>query len=131
MLTKQFWRLNRVREETGLCTRSIYEGMAANTFPKNFAISKQARAWLSDEVETWKAARLAAREAAANAAHSDHVGDLQNSHSGRGNASEERLSTNQKRPVATVTKSARAEFGVRFSRSHGVAAFEIRAVEYN
>ncbi|MBR1237658.1 AlpA family transcriptional regulator [Bradyrhizobium sp. AUGA SZCCT0182] len=61
---KQFWRLARVREETGLCTRSIYDGMAAGSFPKNFPISKQARAWLSDEVKAWKAARLAAREAA-------------------------------------------------------------------
>ena len=64
MSTKQFWRLDRVRAETGLCTRAIYQGMSDGTFPKNFPISKQARAWLSDEIEAWKSARLAAREAA-------------------------------------------------------------------
>jgi predicted DNA-binding transcriptional regulator AlpA len=31
-------------------------------FPKNFAISKQARAWDSDEVDAWIAARIAARD---------------------------------------------------------------------
>ncbi|NVN88603.1 MAG: AlpA family phage regulatory protein [Rhodopseudomonas sp.] len=60
MPTKQFWRLERVKEETGLCTRAIYQGMADDTFPKNFAISRQARAWLSDDIEAWKASKLAA-----------------------------------------------------------------------
>lgn len=64
MTVRQFWRIDRVKAETGLCTRSIYQGMANGTFPKNFPISKQARAWASDEVEAWKAARLAEREAA-------------------------------------------------------------------
>lgn len=58
MTARQFWRLERVKEETGLCTRSIYDGMKDGTFPKNFPISKQARAWLSDEVEAWKALKL-------------------------------------------------------------------------
>jgi predicted DNA-binding transcriptional regulator AlpA len=61
MSTRQFWRLDRVIEETGLCTRAIYQGMVDGTFPKNFPISKQARAWASDEVEAWKAAKLAER----------------------------------------------------------------------
>ena len=65
MATNQFWRLDRVKEETGLCTSAVYDGMAKGTFPRNFAISKQARAWASDEVEAWKAARQAARNAAA------------------------------------------------------------------
>ena len=60
MLNPQLWRLDRVREETGLCTSVIYEEMAAGTFPRNFPISKQARAWASDEVEAWKAAKLRA-----------------------------------------------------------------------
>jgi len=62
MSTKQFWRIDRVKQETGLFTRSIYELMSAGIFPKNFPISKQARAWLSDEVEAWKERCLAARE---------------------------------------------------------------------
>jgi prophage regulatory protein len=57
---RQFWRINRVKEESGLCTSSIYDGMADGTFPKNFPISKQARAWLSDDIEKWKLERLAA-----------------------------------------------------------------------
>ncbi len=61
-MSQQFWRIARVQAETGLCVSSIYEEMAAGRFPKNFAISKQARAWLSDEIETWKTARLAARK---------------------------------------------------------------------
>jgi predicted DNA-binding transcriptional regulator AlpA len=57
----QFWRIDRVAAETGLCTRAIYQGMADGTFPKNFPISRQARAWASDEIEAWKLARLADR----------------------------------------------------------------------
>lgn len=56
----EFWRLERVKRETGLCTSTIYEMMSAGTFPKNFELTKQARAWLSTEVEAWKTARLAA-----------------------------------------------------------------------
>jgi prophage regulatory protein len=58
----QFWRLDRVVAETGLCVRSIYEAMGDGTFPRNFPISKQARAWASDEIEAWKAAKLAERD---------------------------------------------------------------------
>jgi prophage regulatory protein len=59
-MSQQFWRLDRVKQETGLCTSSIYDGMADGTFPKNFPISKQSRAWLSDEIQAWKTAKLAA-----------------------------------------------------------------------
>jgi predicted DNA-binding transcriptional regulator AlpA len=45
-------RLYRVVAETGLCVRSIYEVLANGTL--NFPISKQARAWASDEIEAWK-----------------------------------------------------------------------------
>jgi predicted DNA-binding transcriptional regulator AlpA len=34
-------------------------------FPKNFAISKQARAWDSEEIDAWIAARIAARDSSA------------------------------------------------------------------
>jgi predicted DNA-binding transcriptional regulator AlpA len=71
MSTRQFWRLPRVMEETGYCARAIYQGMKDGTFPQNFPISKQARAWTSDEVEAWKAARLAERDAFDRAAASD------------------------------------------------------------
>lgn len=64
MATNEFWRLDRVKRETGLATTSIYEAMAKGLFPRNFPISKQARAWASDEVEAWKAARRAERDTA-------------------------------------------------------------------
>jgi prophage regulatory protein len=66
-IERQFWRLRKVQEETGLCVRAVYQMMAEGTFPKNFPISKQARAWASDEVEAWKAARLAERNGAKEA----------------------------------------------------------------
>jgi len=61
MTSKKLERIESVRERTGLCTSSIYEGMKDGWFPKNFAISKQARAWDSDEIDEWIAARIAAR----------------------------------------------------------------------
>lgn len=66
MSIKRLERLAAVRQRTGLCTSSIYEGMKDGWFPKNFAISKQARAWDSDEIDAWIAARIAARD---NAIH--------------------------------------------------------------
>lgn len=54
----EFWRIERVKRETGLCVSTIYELMAAGEFPKNFALSRQARAWVSTEVENWKMRRL-------------------------------------------------------------------------
>jgi prophage regulatory protein len=68
MSANQFWRLEKVQEETGLSRSGIYEGMADDSFPKSFKISERCVAWLSGDIEAWKAARLAAagklREAA-------------------------------------------------------------------
>ena len=64
MAIKRLERLAAVRQRTGLCTSSIYEGMKDGWFPKNFAISKQARAWDSDEIDAWIKARIAARDSA-------------------------------------------------------------------
>ncbi len=61
MSQKQFWRLQRVLAETGLCRSVVYELMAKGEFPKSFKITGRAAAWASDEVEAWKASRLAAR----------------------------------------------------------------------
>ena len=64
MSIKRLERLAAVRQRTGLCTSSIYEGMKDGWFPKNFAISKQARAWDSDKIDAWIKARIAARDSA-------------------------------------------------------------------
>jgi prophage regulatory protein len=67
-MSQEFWRIGRVQAETGLCVSSIYELMAAGEFPKNFAISKQARAWLSDDIQGWKTAKLVAARKSLEAA---------------------------------------------------------------
>ncbi len=58
---KRFLRLPQVRSETGLSTTQIYRGMNEGWFPANFPITKQSVAWASDEIEAWKAQKLAAR----------------------------------------------------------------------
>ena len=63
-MSNQFWRLPKVQQETGLSRTSIFRKMEDGTFPKSFKITERSVAWLSDEVEQWKAARLAVREAA-------------------------------------------------------------------
>lgn len=59
-MSQQFWRLDRVKEETGLTTSAVYEGMADGSFPKNFPVTRRSVAWLSDDIQAWKKARLAA-----------------------------------------------------------------------
>ncbi|WP_035976842.1 AlpA family transcriptional regulator [Bradyrhizobium sp. th.b2] len=56
----QFWRLPKVQQETGLSRSSIYELMAAKQFPKSFPLTERCVAWVSAEVEQWKADRLRA-----------------------------------------------------------------------
>jgi prophage regulatory protein len=53
-------RLPEVKQKTGLCTTVIYQRMRDGTFPKNIAISSQARAWDDDEVNAWISATIAA-----------------------------------------------------------------------
>jgi prophage regulatory protein len=59
-MANQFWRLQRVQEETGLSRSAVYEGMEAGTFPASFKITERCVAWNSVEVERWKAGKLAA-----------------------------------------------------------------------
>jgi prophage regulatory protein len=53
-------RIREVQARTGLCTVEIYRLMRENQFPKNIAISKQARAWVSHEVTAWIEDKIAA-----------------------------------------------------------------------
>ncbi|WP_338830182.1 helix-turn-helix transcriptional regulator [Bradyrhizobium sp. 27S5] len=57
-------RIRSVQERTGLCISEIYRGMREGWFPKNFPISKQSRAWNAEEVDTWIASKIAARNVA-------------------------------------------------------------------
>lgn len=61
MSTKRLERIASVCDRTGLCVSAVYAEMAAGRFPKNFAISKQARAWDSSEIDQWIATRIAER----------------------------------------------------------------------
>ena len=58
-------RRPRVREITGLGDSSLYERMAAGTFPRPVPLGGRAVGWIESEVEEWIDARIAEREAAA------------------------------------------------------------------
>jgi prophage regulatory protein len=55
---RRFLRLADVMKETGLSRTSIYEGMAAGSFPKSFNITQRAIAWWETDVDLWKLAKL-------------------------------------------------------------------------
>jgi prophage regulatory protein len=56
-------RLSAVRDATGLPTSSIYEKIAKGEFPNSIPLGTKAVGWLEDEVEAWKKARIAERDA--------------------------------------------------------------------
>lgn len=47
---------------TGLSRSSTYEAMERGEFPKPVKIGPRAVAWLEDEIQAWKAERIASRE---------------------------------------------------------------------
>jgi prophage regulatory protein len=59
--TRQFLRLPKVVEATGLPPSSLYEAMAEGTFPKSIPIGPRIRAWDAEEVRAWQDARIAER----------------------------------------------------------------------
>jgi prophage regulatory protein len=56
-------RLSAVRDSTGLPTSSIYEKISRGEFPNSIPLGAKAVGWLEDEVEAWKKARIAERDA--------------------------------------------------------------------
>jgi prophage regulatory protein len=52
-----------VEAATGLKRSSIYSEMAAGRFPLPIKLGKHAVGWLEEEIQGWKRARLAEREA--------------------------------------------------------------------
>lgn len=56
-------RLPEVIERTGLGRTTIYDSIAAGTFPRPVPLTATARAWRCDEVDGWIAARCVARDA--------------------------------------------------------------------
>jgi prophage regulatory protein len=59
---QRFLRRPEVEDVTGLPRSSIYEGMAAGTFPKPVLIGAKAVAWLEAEIIDWQKKRMAERE---------------------------------------------------------------------
>jgi prophage regulatory protein len=59
--SNQFWRRERVLAETGFSNSTLHMMMQEGRFPKSFKIGARSVAWLSDEIEAWKQARLDAR----------------------------------------------------------------------
>jgi prophage regulatory protein len=55
-------RLAQVRERTGRPTSSIYEDIAAGTFPAPIPLGRRAVGWLEDEINDWLEARIAERD---------------------------------------------------------------------
>lgn len=55
-----FLRLPQVINRTGLKRSSIYNAMAAGTFPKQIPLGERAVAWDSDAVDRWMEGRIQA-----------------------------------------------------------------------
>lgn len=58
-------RLPDVIRVTGLRRSSIYERVAAGTFPRPIRLSNRAVGWLSNEVRAWVHERIAERDGVA------------------------------------------------------------------
>jgi prophage regulatory protein len=53
-----------VERATGLRTSSLYERIAAGTFPRPIKINARSVGWLASEVDAWVHERIAERDAA-------------------------------------------------------------------
>ena len=56
-------RLPEVVARTGLARTSVYERVAAGTFPQAVPLTTTARAWLESEVQQWISDRVRERDA--------------------------------------------------------------------
>lgn len=70
----QILRRRDVERKTGQARSTIYDGMAAGTFPRPIRLSAKAVGWLESEVEAWIADRIAERDGPARAARPKLVG---------------------------------------------------------
>ena len=66
-MLQRILRRPEVEAATGLKRSSIYQGMAAGTFPKAIPLGAKAVGWLESEIVAWQKARLAQRDAAGSA----------------------------------------------------------------
>lgn len=61
MMSMQVLRLPAVMKKTGLARATIYAHIAQGSFPSPIKLGPRASGWVEAEVESWVAARIAAR----------------------------------------------------------------------
>lgn len=59
----RFVRLPEVLHLTGISRSTLYDLIKRGDFPASVSLGGKSVAWLSSELETWMAARVAARQA--------------------------------------------------------------------
>ena len=64
-----------VLQKVPFCVSTLYQKIAAGTFPAPYPISERAVAWLEEEVDSWIEERIAARDADADRAVDEEVDD--------------------------------------------------------
>lgn len=58
----QLLRINEVEMKTGMCRSNIYRLIQLGQFPRQVKLGARASAWVASEVNSWIAARIAARD---------------------------------------------------------------------
>ncbi|MGJ3264309.1 MAG: helix-turn-helix transcriptional regulator [Salinarimonas sp.] len=71
-------RIAEVLAETGYRRSTLYDHMDKGLFPRPIRLGPKARGWVAEEVQAWRAARLAERdvEPTRSARPSSHSGAL-------------------------------------------------------
>jgi prophage regulatory protein len=57
-------RIGAVKNRTGLSNTTLYAMMKNGEFPKPIPLGKQAKGWVSSEIDDWIQARISQRKAA-------------------------------------------------------------------
>jgi prophage regulatory protein len=60
----ELWRLPRVLEKVSTSRATLYAKISAGSFPKPVHLDGKSVAWVSHEVDSWIAARIAERDRA-------------------------------------------------------------------
>lgn len=58
MADKKFYRINQVREITGLSSASVYKQIRLNQFPRGVKLTARCTGWPSDAVDQWVQERI-------------------------------------------------------------------------
>lgn len=58
MASNKFYRINQVREITGLSAASVYKQIRLNQFPRGVKLTARCTGWPSDAVDQWVQERI-------------------------------------------------------------------------